>query len=475
VYGKITVSGDPNTNVVNLNFTGVDATTLKALNALLKAQGVSSGSDTPSVVFTLRGVTYDIDPAIVNGHLLSYQFQGLTPNQSAVGAALDTAKTNPVPGTPLFNLYNAIDQSGNVPGALEQLSPQTLQIYGDIALAISTFNTLEIDHRLNNLRDGSEGVDTSGMGGDNTMGLTSGLSKDDGKGGKKGVITPEREGNRWGFFASGHGIFTDISAHGGDLQDAGFTTGGMMLGVDGKINDRLVVGSFFNYDHTSADLDQRGSSANVDSYTGGLYTGYHNGGYYGNGLLSYTHNDYDSHRNIFLPGFVNTANGSTGGNQFTLNADGGYDFRLNDRLTWGPILGLQYVHMDVDSFNESGAPAANLAVGSQDMDSLRSRMGVRLEYNKQVGKRMAFATEVHAEWQHEFLDDSRGISGGFIGDGLAPFTVQTTSPERDAAIVGVGTNLTVRDKYTFFFDYDAQAGQASYIEQSVKGGVKISW
>ena len=147
----------------------------------------------------------------------------------------------------------------------------------------------------------------------------------------------------------------------------------------------------------------------------------------------------------------------------------------NSGLSVGPLAGLEYVHLDVDGFNEFGAGAADLAVGDQDMDSLRSRLGVRMEYSKQLCKEVVFATEARAEWQHEFLNDSRGISGNFIGDGLAPFSVATTAPQRDAAVAGVGVDFTVHDRMTIFFDYDVQAGQESYLEQSVKGGLKFRW
>ena len=303
------------------------------------------------------------------------------------------------------------------------------------------------------------------------------MSKDDSKDAKdKGTIAPAPEQNRWGFFASGNAIFTSGIDARDDMESSNFTTAGMMMGLDGKVNEHWLVGTFFDYENTDADLDGHGSNANVNSYGGGVYAGYHDGGYYGNGLLSYTRNNYDnSQRNIAIPGFDHLADASTGGNQYEADMDGGYDFHLNDKVTWGPILGLQYVHMDVNNFNESGGSVADLAVGSQNMDSLRSRLGFRIDYHKAVGKRMAFAAEARAEWQHEFLDDSRSIGASFIGDGLAPFSVETSNPQRDAALVGIGANLTVRDKYTFFVDYDVQAGQESYLEQSVKGGIKISW
>ncbi|HWB60412.1 MAG TPA: autotransporter domain-containing protein, partial [Chthoniobacteraceae bacterium] len=479
VIGKITVEGPTNSNTVNLNFTGLTPLQIANLNSQLSSQGVGSGSDT-SVTFTVRGVTYDIDPAVIHFNMSSYQLQGVTPNQSAIGAALDSAQTNPNPGTPLAFLFNAIDQAPNQARAIEELSPQPYQIYGDIALANANFTTLEIDQRLYNLRDGSEGVDTAGLNGGETSGLTSmltnGLSKNDDKG--KGVITPMTEENRWGFFAAGNGIFSSVDAHGGDLQDANFTSSGILLGLDGKIHEHWIVGTFFNYEHTWADLDSQGSSADINSYSGGIYAGYHNGGYYGNGLFSYTRNDYSSQRNIRIagfPGFNESAGGSTSGNQFEGDLDGGYDFNLTDRVSVGPIAGLQYVHLDVDGFSESGAPGAGLAVGSQSLDSLRSRLGFHANYHMKVNQRMSFAADLHAQWQHEFLDDSRGISAAFEGDGLAPFAVQTTSPERDAALLGLGANLTVRDRYTFFLDYDVQAGQQDYLEQSVKGGFKYSW
>jgi len=466
VTGKISVAGTG--NVVNLNLSGVPATMLPGLNASLAAQGVNSGVPTV-VTFTLRGDTINIDPAIVDGHLTSYQLQARTPNEAAIGADLDSLTFNPAPGTPLFNLLDAIDQSGNVPMALNQLSPEKFEIFSDIALSGANFNSLQIDERLNNLRDGSENIDTTGIGGDTT---TAGFDKDAKD--NKGVIQTNPPEKRWGFFASGDVTHANIDAQQG-LQSAKFTTAGLVLGLDGKVNDHWVVGTLFSYQHTSADLDAQGSQANIDSLGGGLYAGYHNGGWYGNGLATYTRNDYDTTRVVLFPGFNGAAIGSTSSDQFAVNIDGGYDFNLNQSWTAGPILGLQYVHLGVDGFTETGATATNLAVGSQDVDSLRSRLGFRIAYHKQIGKEVSFAAEARAEWQHEFLDDSRGISASFAGSGLAPFSVQTANPERDAALVGIGLNVTVRNRMTIFADYDVQAGQQSYFEQTVRGGLKFAW
>ena len=60
-----------------------------------------------------------------------------------------------------------------------------------------------------------------------------------------------------------------------------------------------------------------------------------------------------------------------------VNLDGGHDFHFG-ALKVGPLAGLQYTHLSVDGFQESGI-AADLSVHGQDSDSLRSRLGGRME------------------------------------------------------------------------------------------------
>ena len=256
----------------------------------------------------------------------------------------------------------------------------------------------------------------------------------------------------------------------------GRTPPSTLAGVDAKIGDHASsIGALFAYNNADATRGSDGSHATIESYSGGIYGSYHQDGFYLNGLAAYTRNNYDSMRNILIPGFGSAASGSTNGNQATVNLDGGYDWHATDRLTAGPIAGLQYVHLDISSFSENGAGAANLAVGSQVMDSLQSRVGGRIDYHLLTSTYSSFAAELHAAWQHEFLDDSRGIGASFINSGLTPFSVQTTAPLRDAAVVGVGLNFTFHERLTLFADYELLMWRASTFEQTINGGGRISF
>ena len=465
VKGLIYASAAGNTNILNLNFAGLSPGRISDLRSQLKDDGALNGQAS-SGSFTLRGVTYTWDPLVVHLNVSSFQLMGVTPGQQAVGAALDGFNTNPTGAT--LALLNAISASGNVPAALQALSPQPYEIYSDIAFAQANFTTLGIDHRLNELRDGSESVEISGA---EQMTGAAGLSKDG-----KTVLPPaaSSRATQWGFFASGNGIFANVDG-GGGLQDASFDSAGTMMGVDGKIGDQWIAGAFLSDEQTNADLDTAGSTARVQSIGGGLYAGYHNGGAYFNGVFGADANTYHSQRAIIFPGFDQAASGKANGGQVQGDLDGGYDFHPMQNLTAGPIAGAQYVHLGVSGFDETGAPGADLSLGDENADSFRSRLGFHVDYVTRIAKVAVLGVDVRAEWQHEFLDDSRGISAGFIGSGLNNFSVQTRLPERDAALVGLGLNLTLQDRLTLFVDYDVQAGQEDYLEQSIKGGLRFSF
>jgi outer membrane autotransporter protein len=85
-----------------------------------------------------------------------------------------------------------------------------------------------------------------------------------------------------------------------------------------------------------------------------------------------------------------------------------------------------------------------------------------------------FTPHLDATWQHEFMDQSRGVTSQFSG-GAGSFSIQTTDPSRDSALVDAGLEAEINRTVTAFLDYQVQAGQENYFGQSVQGGVKIGF
>src|SRR5438128_3919279 len=200
-----------------------------------------------------------------------------------------------------------------------------------------TVLTQESDHRLNNVRDGSEAC----VGPECPVPVvTQTYSKDGGKGGyskdgkesKEVAPAPPPTERRWDVWASANTVFADLEGNGTcDLTDQKFSTWGFILGADVRIGEHWIAGAFANYDRIWASLDKDGSRADIDSGGGGLYAGYHNGGWYGHGLFDYTHSWDDATRNIRVPVdfiFKDTQLSSTQNNAYGANLDGGYDWCL---------------------------------------------------------------------------------------------------------------------------------------------------
>ncbi len=423
----------------------------------------------------------------------------LTPNQQSVLNGINEINGVGVADACFANLTAnliALDNS-QFGAALDQLSPEKLDIFSSIAFNNASFMTQNLDDYLAHRRttDGffaanPDMIDTSGLTvTDPTIdpqlspiyshllawtppGLRSGLMSDTANPLLTAPTPPVRP---WNIFVQGNVILgQDFSDQ--DLSHENATSTAFEIGADYQVTPNFLVGSFFNYSHSDANLDENGSSATVDSYSPGIYASYAQGGWYENFLADYAHNAYTEQRVINIgTSFNETANGAPEGDQETVNLDGGYDFHDRDKKwTFGPTLGLEYTHFDVDSFTESGGCSADLAVSSQTADSFRSRLGGHVSYiAKDDG--VLFVPFLDASWQHEFLDDQRGITASFSEVSPDTFTVFTPALGRESALLATGVNIDLNQMTTVFTSYQVQVTPDDYFGQSIIAGVKVAF
>jgi uncharacterized protein YhjY with autotransporter beta-barrel domain len=430
------------------------------------------------------------------------QTPGLTPNQRSTGTNIDNYN-GPLDPTTFGAVVTAL---ANVPAAqigaaLDQLSPlQFSQFTSETAFNNASFETQEMDSYLASQRGGDGdflttdgGIDTTGLVINdpsydaalamvhsrlmawNPAPLQDGAISDvadqllGGTDMKEMKSMAPSYNDPWNFFIRGNVVlaqgFSDP-----DVSHFDDNTESVVLGTDYRINPNWLVGLTAGYAHTDATFDDLGSSATVDSYSPGFYVSYADQGWYADLIGDYVHNAYTQSRVIGLIG--QTANSAPEGNEGMVDMDGGYDFHQG-AFTFGPLAGLQYTHLSVDGYNETGS-VADLSVAGSQSDSLRSRLGGRVSYAfSHFG--INFTPHLEASWQHEFLDQSRGISSQFNTAGLGSFSVRTANPSRDSAIIDFGLDADIDRTWTLFADYIAQAGQENYFGQSVQAGVKITF
>ncbi len=449
-------------------------------------------------------------------------FQGSTPNQQALATSLNATPNNPITVAVTNNPnLTAADE----PGILQSLIPENLQYATFINIENATYLVQRYGNMTSDLRNGIGGLDTNGIS-VSMPGFQSGMGRSLGSmlayndpgfhqsapngvnyyPGEAGRSSPSPSGEapssttepatfdsssqvisdspnpylanvqpgnserpRLNEFIGGDVVLADINqnptANANDKSN--YTAGGITAGVSYRVTNHFAAGVLFDYNHTEEDFDTSGSKTKIDSFTPGIFATYFDHGFYANGLFAVGLNEYKYTSNTFL----GQTTGKPSGEQYTGDLDAGYDFHPSKNWIVGPVAGLTYTHVDIDSFTEDGAPGAALNVDSQSVDSLRSRLGGHVVFQTNTGD-VLLQPNLTLMWQHEFLNDSQGITSSFANTSLNPFTIQTAAPSRDSALIGLGMTATLSNSLALYLNYMADVGASNYFSQTVMGGLK---
>ncbi len=286
-------------------------------------------------------------------------------------------------------------------------------------------------------------------------------------------VPPSRSSGHdaWGGFVAGEAV---LGSQPTDASGQNYFTGGVLSGVDYRFAKSLIVGVSFNYSYTNAHIDNAGSVLTDNSYAPGVFAGYRKGGFYADASADYTYTRFSVHRNVTIGGSASTATGKPDANQQDVNALAGYNFPLPTGLKAGPAVGLDYTHVDVSSYTETGSPA-DLAVSGNAIDSLRSLLGGQAEYRLNIPHvPLPLTITANAFWQHEFLNNSHGITASLAGAG-GSFITNVPNPGRDSALLGAGLNGKLCRYANVFANYEAQIGPKDQHSQSIMVGVAIKF
>jgi len=294
----------------------------------------------------------------------------------------------------------------------------------------------------------------------------------------KKMMMPLSDPKRFGVWLAGQGILADVDQGDQDVEDFGYDSYNVTLGLDYRLTREFVIGALFNYGNTSANYDGLGSNFDADTYQGGLYASYDSAssGFFAQAYVVGGANDLEQNRRIAFGGVNRTASSDSDGWQISTGLRTGYLFDLDRTGSWqvGPIAGLYYTHLSHDGYTETGAGALNLTVNDWDADSLRSALGAKLSGRWQLSNDVALEPVVTAQWLHEFMDDSRGITSAFNDPAAGSFTVFTNDPDRDFALVGLDLNFLIGEDWSAFISYNAQLS-GDYFGNAITGGARFEF
>lgn len=248
---------------------------------------------------------------------------------------------------------------------------------------------------------------------------------------------------------------------------------GFMLGLEFRINDSLrggVAGVF-----TEGRLEEAASRSisEIDSYRGLLYALWDDavqaGGYYAETALGFGQNRFDSERSI---AFLNrTAFSKHDGQDYFSSINAGHDWTI-DSWRFGPTMGIGYVYLHEEGYEEHGAGSADLKIDSCNSDSLLSLLGFHVTRSFQLEKSVLI-TELRARWDHDYLADSESLHCRLTSAGPS-FDISGRDRAKDSVLLGAGLKAAFSKNIIGSLDYDCMLQNSDgYTSHMFNVGLKI--
>jgi fibronectin-binding autotransporter adhesin len=436
-----------------------NSTTYTILNATGGVSGTYSGV-TSNFAFLTPTLTYDPNNVFLTLALQGNAFSGFggnTPNQRAVGYALDQSFTT------------ASGDFATVIGALAGLST---------AQASPTLNTISgqpyADFGTVNIASNALFM--------NVVGQQMALARGTGVGGQRLALAQAcaveacEEASPWSVWASALGGLGSVAGN-ANSSTLTYNFGGGAAGIDYRLDPRFLVGIGAGYSHGTQWVDSFMGKGWTDAVSVTAYGSFTQAGFYADALAGYAYSSNQLQRQIQISGLQQrTANGSTGANQFLGQVETGYKIPVfaAAQATLTPFGRLQVSSVNQAAFSEWGANSLSLNVAQQTTNSLRSTVGADLAGEIGFGNQRTLALALRLGWQHEFADTGRPITAAFAGAPTVSFTVLGATPQRDSAVIGFSARTNIADSTQLYLRYDGEVGGGTD-NHALNVGVRLSW
>jgi len=433
-------------------------TTYTILNATGGVTGTYSGI-TSNYAFLSPSLSYDANDVYLT--LLLQQnafssFSGNTPNQRAVGAALDRAFGSASGDfASVLGVMAGLDTVQG-PRALTALSGEPWADFG----TMNTNNSALFMNAISQQMAAARGT----AGGEQRVAMAEACD-----------IACDL-GGRLSAWTSGLGGLGSAMGD-GNASTLTYNFGGVAVGVDYRIDPRFLVGFGAGYTAGSLWVDGFTGRGWSDSVAVAAYGSFTQGALYADAQVGYAYFNNRLQRQIAISGLQpRTASGSTSANQVFGQVETGYKIGIfaPASATVTPFARLQASSGTQDGFTEWGAESLDLAMRAQTTNALRTTFGADLAGSIDIGATRTLDLRLRLGWQHEFADTGRPITAAFAGAPSAAFTVYGATPMRDSAVLGLEARTQIADATQLFLRYDGEIASGTD-NHALNVGMRLTW
>jgi outer membrane autotransporter protein len=436
-----------------------NSTTYTIVHATGGVAGTYAGV-TSNFAFLTPTLSYDANDVFLTLALQQNAFTsfgGITPNQQAVGTALNQSFANASGdfATVIGALAGLSTAQG--PVALDAISGQPYADFG----TMNTNNSMMFMNAIGQQMAGFHGGQPAGQ----RLALAQACE----------IEACDAVGPLSAWVSALGGLGSVLGD--GNASTLTYNFGGAAAGVDYRFDPRFLLGIGTGYTHGTQWVNSFLGQGWSDSVSVAAYGSFTQSGFYVDALAGYAYFNNQLQRQIVIPGLQQrTATGSTGANQFLGQAEGGYkiDIYAPAAASITPFGRFQISSVTQNAFSESGAQSLSLNVAQQTTNSLRTTIGADLGSSIGLGNEKKLDVAVRLGWQHELADTGRPITAAFAGAPGNSFTVFGATPARDAAVVGFQAVTNIAQATQVYLRYDGGVGGATD-NHSLNVGLRMSW
>lgn len=408
---------------------------------LIYAQGGVSGRFdmlTQNQPFLKLAMAYDAERAYLDVLRSDTQFADVcdTPNRCGVAGALDTISASGRPGADMQAVIEELTTL-SVAGALAGMDRLSGDAHADFAGALLDEQSLygqDLSRRVLAQRGDGGGRDGGGA-----------------------WVRVEAASSKFG---------GDGNAHGWDLDTRATT-----LGIDGWINDSLLLGASAQFKKYDADLRPR-DRGRADIGALDLYAGLHGDKGYLNAVVGYARWDNKIERGIVVGDISRHADSHYGGHSYSAYLEAGWIFDLGAaRLQ--PLLGVSYTRLDNEGFRESGAQGLGLSGGALKVDRFTASLGLRWSANFGIGDWIV-SPSLEARTLRGYADDYARLDATFESAPAVVFQTRGASLPKQRALADVGLHLRHGERTELFLNYGYRHGD-DLRSRNLGFGLRYRW
>ncbi len=230
-----------------------------------------------------------------------------------------------------------------------------------------------------------------------------------------------------------------------------FSTSGISLGVDQRINDQLLLGVGAGFARDKTEVGNDGSSSRATAYSGVVYASYQPSAQtFVDGLVGVGSLDFKTKRYVSI--MDQFANGNRSGVQIFGSIAAGYEYRNNGVLL-SPYGRFDFSSNKLRESAESGAGQYALTYFGQTATSLQGVAGLRAESIHDVSFGTA-TPRLRLEYRREFKGASDGSVGYADLTGSQRYGFATGPVARNGLALGFGADFIRREGLKIGLDYE---------------------